>query len=189
MQDDDNINDIEDKTLLKNILELCSIKQGSLKPKIVLDFVEKALQNVDDSDYITSIDQILNKFDRLYFNEIKINLNEILYNCYHITTSQIVKLIVIRRVKYFKLTRMFKNKMEDEEKEFYNNNVSQKFYKEKLIKHISKTQKRNLLCFIFLQIFEKILRNLNLLSRNTHLNYFTYQERYFQKIKKFRQKG
>ncbi len=123
-QDYDNIDVIEDQVLLKNILELCSIKQDFIEPKVVVAFIKKALQNMDDSEYIANVDQILNKFDRLYFNEIKKNLNEILYNCYHTTTSKIVKTIIIRRAKYYKITRIFKNKMEDEEKEFYNNNIA-----------------------------------------------------------------
>ena len=55
--------------------------------------------------------------------ENKKELNEILYNCYHITTSNVIKISMMRRAQYFKITRMFRNKMIDEEKDFYNDNV------------------------------------------------------------------
>lgn len=86
-------------------------------------FIEKALQNIDDVEYITSIDQLLGKFERMYFSENKKELNEILYNCYHMTTSNVIKISMMRSAQYFKITRMFRNKMIDEEKDFYNDNV------------------------------------------------------------------
>ena len=122
-QDSDDLQNISDNILLKNIIELCTIKQKLITPKCVLDFIEKALQNIDNVEYITNIDQLLGKFDRLYFNEIKQELNEVLYNCYHMTTSNIIKISIMRRAKYYKITRIFKNKMSDEEKDFYNDNV------------------------------------------------------------------
>ncbi|MCI9038395.1 MAG: hypothetical protein HFJ29_00705 [Clostridia bacterium] len=122
-QDSENIDTIENTTLLENIIELCANKQKLLDSKTVLNFIAKALQNIDNTDHIMEINNLLNEFDRVYFNEIKSELGEILYNCYHMTTSCTIKVAMIQRARYYKVTRIFKNKMQDEEKEFYNDNV------------------------------------------------------------------
>lgn len=122
-QDSENIDTIENTTLLENIIELCANKQKLLDSKTVLNFIAKALQNIDNTDYIMKINNLLDEFDRVYFNEIKSELGEILYNCYHMTTSRTIKVAMIQRARYYKVTRIFKNKMQDEEKEFYNDNV------------------------------------------------------------------
>ena len=122
-QNYNNLDNISNNVLLNNMIELCTIKQNDIKSATVLKFIEKALQNIDDVEYITSIDQLLGKFERMYFSENKKELNEILYNCYHITTSNVIKISMMRRAQYFKITRMFRNKMIDEEKDFYNDNV------------------------------------------------------------------
>lgn len=122
-QDSENIDTIENTILLENIIELCANKQKLLDSKTVLNFITKALQNIDNTDYIMEINNLLNEFDRVYFNEIKSELGEILYNCYHMTTSCTIKVAMIQRARYYKVTRIFKNKMQDEEKEFYNDNV------------------------------------------------------------------
>lgn len=122
-QNYNNLDNISNNVLLNNMIELCTIKQNDIKSATVLKFIEKALQNIDDVEYITSIDQLLGKFERMYFSENKKELNEILYNCYHITTSNVIKISMMRRTQYFKITRMFRNKMIDEEKDFYNDNV------------------------------------------------------------------
>ena len=117
-QNYNNLDNISNNVLLNNMIELCTIKQNDIKSATVLKFIEKALQNIDDVEYITSIDQLLGKFERMYFSENKKELNEILYNCYHITTSNVIKISMMRRAQYFKITRMFRNKMIDEEKRF-----------------------------------------------------------------------
>lgn len=122
-QNYNNLDNISNNVLLNNMIELCTIKQNDIKSATVLKFIEKALQNIDDVEYITSIDQLLGKFERMYFSENKKELNEILYNCYHMTTSNVIKISMMRRAQYFKITRMFRNKMIDEEKDFYNDNV------------------------------------------------------------------
>ena len=122
-QNYNNLDNISNNVLLNNMIELCTIKQNDIKSATVLKFIEKALQNIDDVEYITSIDQLLGKFERMYFSENKKELKEILYNCYHITTSNVIKISMMRRAQYFKITRMFRNKMIDEEKDFYNDNV------------------------------------------------------------------
>ena len=122
-QNYNNLDNISNNVLLNNMIELCTIKQNDIKSATFLKFIEKALQNIDDVEYITSIDQLLGKFERMYFSENKKELNEILYNCYHMTTSNVIKISMMRRAQYFKITRMFRNKMIDEEKEFYNDNV------------------------------------------------------------------
>ena len=122
-QNYNNLDNISNNVLLNNMIELCTIKQNDIKSATVLKFIEKALQNIDDVEYITSIDQLLGKFERMNFSENKKELNEILYNCYHITTSNVIKISMMRRAQYFKITRMFRNKMIDEEKDFYNDNV------------------------------------------------------------------
>lgn len=122
-QNSNNLYNISNHVLLNNMIKLCTIKQNDIESTNVLKFIEKALQNIDDVEYITSIDQLLGRFERMYFSEIKKELNEILYNCYHMTTSNAIKISMMRRAQYFKITRMFKNKMIDEEKDFYNDNV------------------------------------------------------------------
>ena len=122
-QNYNNLDNISNNVLLNNMIELCTIKQNDIKSATALKFIEKALQNIDDVEYITSIDQLIGKFERMYFSENKKELNEILYNCYHMTTSNVIKISMMRRSQYFKITRMFRNKMIDEEKDFYNDNV------------------------------------------------------------------
>lgn len=122
-QNSNNLDNISNNVLLNNMIEMCTIKQNAIESTNALRFIEKALQNIDDVEYITSIDQLLGRFERMYFSEIKKELNEILYNCYHMTTSNAIKISMMRRAQYFKITRMFKNKMIDEEKDFYNDNV------------------------------------------------------------------
>ena len=122
-QDYNNLDNIQNTVLLNNMIELCTIKQKDVKSITILKFIDKALQNIDDVEYITNINQLLGKFEKTYFNENKKELNEILYNCYHMTTSNVIKISMMRRAQYFKITRMFRNKMTDEEKDFYNDNV------------------------------------------------------------------
>ena len=118
-----NLENILNHILIKNMIELSSFKQKSLEPIFVLKLIEKAINNVDDVEYIISIDQLLGKFERSYFDKNKKEFNEILYNCFHMTTSETIKISIMRRIPYFRITRIFKNKMEDEEKSFYNDNV------------------------------------------------------------------
>ena len=122
-QDYNNLDNIQNTVLLNNMIEVCTIKQKDVKSITILKFIDKALQNIDDVEYITNINQLLGKFEKTYFNENKKELNEILYNCYHMTTSNVIKTSMMRRAQYFKITRMFRNKMTDEEKDFYNDNV------------------------------------------------------------------
>jgi len=123
-QNNNNLENISDNILLRNIIELCSIKQNMLEAEHVLNFIETAMKNVDEVEYILSIDALLGRFNKLYFREIRKLLNEVLYNCYHITTSNLIKTSIMRRVKYFNITKLFKNKMSNEEKEFYNDNIA-----------------------------------------------------------------
>lgn len=95
-QNYNNLDNISNNVLLNNMIELCTIKQNDIKSATVLKFIEKALQNIDDVEYITSIDQLLGKFERMYFSENKKELNEILYNCYHMTTSNVIKISMIQ---------------------------------------------------------------------------------------------
>ena len=118
-----NLDNISNNILIKNMIELSSFKQKSLEPIFVLKLIEKAMHNIDDVEYIIGIDQLLGKFERLYFNENEKELNNILYNCFNTTTSDTIRISIMRRIPYFKITRMFKNKMDDEEKNFYNDNV------------------------------------------------------------------
>lgn len=118
-----NLDNISNNTLIKNMIELSTYKQNELESKLVLKLIEKSMQNIDDVEYLISTDQLLGKIDRSYFKENKKELNDILYNCFHMTTSDTIKIIIMKRVPYFKITRMFKNKMEEKEKNFYNDNV------------------------------------------------------------------
>ena len=94
-QNYNNLDNISNNVLLNNMIELCTIKQNDIKSATVLKFIEKALQNIDDVEYITSIDQLLGKFERMYFSENKKELNEILYNCYHITNFLLLKFSIL----------------------------------------------------------------------------------------------
>lgn len=118
-----NLDNILNDTWLKNMIELSSFKQKSLEPKFVLKLIEKAMNKIDDVEYIVGINQLLSKFEKSYFDKDKKEFNEILYNCFHMTTSETIKISIMTIIRYFRITRMFKNKLEEEEKIFYNDNV------------------------------------------------------------------
>ena len=103
--------------LLKNLLKICVIKQIHLNANDVIKIVEKALVNVKDSKYILSIyNDVLNKFDRMYFYELKRDFNELS------AIFPIVKEAALKCVRYFKITRLFKTKLTKSEEKFYNEN-------------------------------------------------------------------
>ena len=109
-------------TLLKNILELCAIKQTYVNSVDTMKIIEKALQNTADSLYILSVFETLNKFDRMYFYEKRREYNEIIYACFHNSVNEEVKKNAIEITRYFKNTRLFLTKLTDEEKKFYEKN-------------------------------------------------------------------
>ncbi len=109
--------------LLKNLLKICVIKQIHLNANDVIKIVEKALVNVKDSKYILSIyNDVLNKFDRMYFYELKRDFNEVIYTNFHTSKSNAVKEAALKCVRYFKITRLFKTKLTKSEEKFYNEN-------------------------------------------------------------------
>ena len=108
--------------LLKNIVEICAIKQTLIDSVDTMKILEKALQNTSDSAYILSVFEVLYKFDRMYFYEKRREYNEIIYACFHNSENEEVKKNAIEITRYFKNTRLFLTKLTDEEEKFYKKN-------------------------------------------------------------------
>lgn len=122
-----NVDDIldgvfkENNILLKNLIELASNKQDSIDPTDVMKLIETALKN-NDEEYNSDIYNILNKFDRMYFYEIRRDFNEVIYSNFHKSKSIEIKKAALECTRYFKNTRLFKTKLDKEEEKFYEEN-------------------------------------------------------------------
>lgn len=108
--------------LLKNLIEICAVKQSDISYVDAMKIIEKALQNTSDSSYILSVFETLNKFDRMYFYEKRREYNEIIYACFHNSENEEVKKTAIEITRFFKNTRLFLTKLTDTEKKFYDKN-------------------------------------------------------------------
>ena len=108
--------------LLKNLIEICAVKQSDISSVDAMKIIEKALQNTSDSSYILSVFETLNKFDRMYFYEKRREYNEIIYACFHNSENEEVKKTAIEVTRFFKNTRLFLTKLTDTEKKFYDKN-------------------------------------------------------------------
>ena len=108
--------------LLKNIIELCAVKQEEIDSVDSMKIIEKALQNTSDSAYVLSIFEVLKKFDRMYFYEKRRMYNEIIYACFHNASNKEVKKNAIDITRYFKNTRLFLTKLTSDEEKFYKAN-------------------------------------------------------------------
>ena len=111
-----------DKILLKNLIEVASNRQDVLDPTDVMKLVEKALSNVDDEKYILDVYSVLNKFDRMYFYEIRRDFNEIIYGSFHTAKNKDVKKAALDSTRFFKNTHLFKTKLDKSEEKFYSEN-------------------------------------------------------------------
>lgn len=109
-------------TLLRNLIEVCAIKQESISAIDTMKFIEKALQKTNDSAYLLSVLKVLYKFDRMYFYDKRREYNEIIYRCFHISRSIEVKKNVLDITRYFKNTRLFLTKLTPAEEKFYKAN-------------------------------------------------------------------
>lgn len=107
--------------LLKNLLEVCSIKQQYLAPEDVMKITEKTLLN-NNSEYLLEVYTMLNKFDRMFFYEIRRDFNDVVYSNFHNTQNEDVKNAAVECTKYFKNTRLFKMKLTDDEVKYYSEN-------------------------------------------------------------------
>ncbi|MCR5147144.1 MAG: hypothetical protein K6B70_07405, partial [Clostridia bacterium] len=108
-------------TLLKNIIDVASYKQNDLDATDVMKIVETALDN-ENKEEILSIYEVLNKFDRMYFYEIRRDFNEVIYKSFHNATDKKIKKAALDCTRYFKNTRLFKTKLDKNEEKFYNAN-------------------------------------------------------------------
>ena len=122
-EDYNMIEDISNPILLRNIIEVISLKTKIIDSKKTLRFIEKALEKIDDVEYIIEVITILSKFDILYFKENRKELVDILYKCYHNTSSDAIRLALIHKVRCFKVTKMFKTRMDEAENQIFNNLV------------------------------------------------------------------
>ena len=109
-------------TLIKNMLELCTIKQQELAEEDVIKFVKKALENLDDEKYILQVYELLNKFDTGYFYVVRRELNEAIYFNFHNTKIKKAKEAGVKCTRYFKNTRLFRVRLNEEEVKIYNEN-------------------------------------------------------------------
>lgn len=123
-----NVDDILDgvfdtnKILIKNLVEVASYRQDVIDPTDVMKLVETALANNEDEKYILDVYSVLNKFDRMYFYEIRRDFNEIIYSSFHTAKNADVKKAAIVCTKYFKNTHLFKTKLDENEEKFYSEN-------------------------------------------------------------------
>lgn len=108
--------------LLRNIIELCAVKQSEIEAVDTLKLLENALQNTSDEDYLLDLYEVLNKFDRMYFYDIRRDFNEIIYKNFHEVNSKKVMKSALDCTRYFKNTRLFRVKLTAEEIKFYEAN-------------------------------------------------------------------
>ena len=108
--------------LLRNVIELCAIKQSEIEAVDTLKLLENALQNTADEDYLLDLYEVLNKFDRMYFYDIRRDFNEIIYKNFHEVNSKKVMKSALDCTRYFKNTRLFRVKLTAEEIKFYEAN-------------------------------------------------------------------
>lgn len=108
--------------LIKNIIEICSIKQEEIAPEDSIKFIEKALLNKDDENYLLQIYDLLNKFDSAYFYITRRELNDIIYSNFHTTQFEEVKKKCVQCTRYFKNARIFRPKLNEDEIKIYNEN-------------------------------------------------------------------
>ena len=108
--------------LLRNIIELCAVKQSEIEAADTLKLLENALQNTSDEDYLLDLYEVLNKFDRMYFYDIRRDFNEIIYKNFHEVDSKKVMKSALDCTRYFKNTRLFRVKLTAEEIKFYEAN-------------------------------------------------------------------
>ena len=111
-----------DKILLKNLIEVASNRQDVLDPTDVMKLIEKALSNVDDEKYLLDVYSVLNKFDRMYFYEIRRDFNEIIYASFHVAKNKDLKKAALDCTRFFKNTHLFKTKLDKSEEKFYSEN-------------------------------------------------------------------
>ncbi|MBR2786016.1 MAG: hypothetical protein IKD76_00685 [Clostridia bacterium] len=109
-------------TLLRNLIEICAIKQENVNPADAMKLIEKALSKVEDEKYILEVYELLNKFDRMYFYEIRRAYNEVIYASFHTAKNDKIRKTSLACTRYFKNTRLFLTKLTDKEKAFYNKN-------------------------------------------------------------------
>ena len=109
------------KTLLKNLIDIASEKQDVLDPTDVMKLIEKALSYSED-EYILEIYSVLNKFDRMYFYEIRRDFNEVIYASFHAAKNKKVKKAALDCTRFFKNTHLFKTKLDKSEEKFYSEN-------------------------------------------------------------------
>ncbi len=113
---------INNINILKNLVNICVNKQESIEASDVLKILQNIFKKNLTDEEILEIYKQLNNFDRMYFYEIRRDFNEMIYNCFHISNSNNVKLALLECARYFKITRLFKNKLSGDELEFYNKN-------------------------------------------------------------------
>lgn len=128
-EDEDNEIEIENGkelennfVLLKNMIEICAVKQKQIQPVDTLKILEKATKNISNYEYLVSVIELLNKFETTYFYEIRRDFNDVLYSCFHNSRSKNVKKAVIDITKYFNNMRLFKTKLTQSEEKFVNEN-------------------------------------------------------------------
>ena len=109
-------------TLLKNLVDVASSKQTDLDPTDVMKLVETALSSSKSKESTLDIYSVLNKFDRMYFYEIRRDFNEVIYNNFHTAEEKEIKKAALDCTRFFKNTRLFKTKLDKDEEKFYEKN-------------------------------------------------------------------
>lgn len=115
---------IKNVQLLNNLLHLCVEKQDIIDSIDTLTIIENLFDICENDNQIIKVYENIKLFDRMYFYEIRKELNEILYNVFHNTKNKYIKLVSLETARYFKITKIFKNKLNEKELVFYNENMN-----------------------------------------------------------------
>ena len=115
---------IKNVQLLNNLLHLCVEKQDIIDSIDTLTIIENLFDICENDNQIIKVYENIKLFDRMYFYEVRKELNEILYNVFHNTKNKYIKLVSLETARYFKITKIFKNKLNEKELVFYNENMN-----------------------------------------------------------------
>jgi hypothetical protein len=119
-----NIDDLVDERVLFNLLSICKEFGNSVSADSTI-LISKQLfsKNIDEPEILIRSLEILDSFVVEYFRDKKNELTDVLYSSYHETTSNDTKYKILEIIKRLKLKVQFKKHLQDDEMDFYYNNI------------------------------------------------------------------
>ena len=120
----DNLEEYKNNYKIKG-RELIKLSQ-EYESEILANEISKVLivefKNIDNIDYISELSTIIRRYDSKFYKEKKDKeeLSQILYECYKSTSSDIIKDNIIELVQHFNIKKVFKEKLDEDELEYYN---------------------------------------------------------------------